>query len=469
MESALFLVLLFPLLSLPLASTQTTYYVRPTSESPCHHEDGLTLSEYASETSRYFNSDNLTLVFLPGEHALNTSIDFQLYDSLTLLGDLSSLPNITSKIVCNETSAFTLMNISEVEIKALAFDSCGIQGKFTNFYIIRDSYDFDEMVEIRNADPAISVLLIPKFYLVRCHMEHNHLPLLLNNSRAYLRDNTFEDNSGSLGGAVAAYDSTGMFLGQNMFLGNKAMVGGGVFANRSELVFRGSTAFINNTATYGGGVGAMGSIITYGNTTNKSMNPDSFNNSSSKIHESTIFVQNVAQYEGGGIWLANTTMRQNGGILNFTGNCGPHGGGIMGINSSLITLNGFAIFKRNSAIGLFHSRGGAVAVLFSIWNSIATSFVDNLAHDGGAVYSRDSQLKFGTFVHAGATRVASQQKSTPPFPDTHMHHYYQSSFTNNSASWGGALSAERSTVEFSGNSNFEQNSAESNGGGIYTE
>ncbi len=477
-ESALivvFLGLLFPLLLLPLASTQTTYYVRPTSESPSRHEDCLTLSEYASETSKYFNSDNLTLVFLPGEHALNTSIDFQLFDSLTLLGNLSSLPNITSKIVCNETSAFTLMNISEVEIKALAFDSCGIQGNFTNSYIIRDSYDYDEVVEIRTADPAISALLIPNFYLVSCHMEHNHLPLLLNNSRAYLSGNKFKDNNGSFGGAVAAYDSTVVFLGQNVFLCNNAVVGGGVFANRSELVFRGTTAFTNNIAEFGGGIGAWVSTITFGNTT--STNTDSFNNSCSKIHACTIIVQNVAQYEGGGVWLVNSTMTQNGGTLNFTRNCAHTGGGMIGINC-LITLNGFAILERNSATyrvgrGRRFARGGAVAVHSSTWNSIVATFVGNSAHGavysahkGGAVYSGDSRLKFGTFVHAGATVIAHQQKFTFP-PDTHMHHYYQSSFSNNSAWWGGAISADRSTVEFSGNSNFEQNSARIDGGGIY--
>ncbi len=225
------ILLVFPLLLLPLASAQTTCYVRPTSESQCHHEDCLTLSEYANETSRYFNSDNLTLVFLPGEHALNISIDLQLFDSLTLLGDLSSLPNITSKIVCNETAALSLKYISKVEIKALAFVSCGIQGNFNKSYSISQ---IDEVIKSSNVFPAISVMLIPKCSLVGCHLEHNYLPLFFNNSRAYLRDNKFEGNNGGLRGAVAAYDSTVVFLGQNLFLGNNAEIGGGVFACKQE-------------------------------------------------------------------------------------------------------------------------------------------------------------------------------------------------------------------------------------------
>ncbi len=67
-----------------LASTQATYHIRPTSELPCPHEDCLTLSEYTSQNRSYSNSDNLTLVFLPGEHALNSSIVFQFLESFVI-------------------------------------------------------------------------------------------------------------------------------------------------------------------------------------------------------------------------------------------------------------------------------------------------------------------------------------------------------------------------------------------------
>ncbi len=51
--------------------------------------------------------------------------------SVALLGNDSSLPNITSKIVCRESSAFVLQSIHSVEIKALAFVSCGRSGNST--------------------------------------------------------------------------------------------------------------------------------------------------------------------------------------------------------------------------------------------------------------------------------------------------------------------------------------------------
>ena len=68
-------------------------------------------------------------MFLQGEHTLNTSIIFQQLDTVILQGNVSSIPNITSKIVCDKTATFNLINISNVEISALAFVSCG--GKHT--------------------------------------------------------------------------------------------------------------------------------------------------------------------------------------------------------------------------------------------------------------------------------------------------------------------------------------------------
>ncbi len=81
---------------LPLASAQDTYYVRPTASEatpPC--EDCLTLPEYAREASTYLNLESLTLVFLPGEHSLDTTIAFELLESVLLVGNTTSLLNIT--------------------------------------------------------------------------------------------------------------------------------------------------------------------------------------------------------------------------------------------------------------------------------------------------------------------------------------------------------------------------------------
>ncbi len=186
-----FLFLLLTLSPLPLASAQDTYYVRPTGSEatpPC--EDCLTLSEYAREASTYFDSDNLTLVFLPGEHSLDTTIVFELLESVFLVGNTTSLPNITSKIVCSrQIAALSFINVSKVEIKALAFATCG-DGS------IPPSKDLDTPLEY--VIPTISSLFIPNFHFTGCSMEHCFLPLLLIRSRVYLHLNIMWDISEEL-------------------------------------------------------------------------------------------------------------------------------------------------------------------------------------------------------------------------------------------------------------------------------
>ncbi len=467
------LFLLIALLSLPLASAQATYYVRPTSESvtpswsPC--EDCLTLSEYASEPSRYFSSMKLTLVFLPGEHTLNTSMVFQLLENVTLVGNISFL-QITSKIVCNKTSAFQFINVSKIEIKALAFVFCGSTNGSVKLPTIK--YNLDMLLEqSENMIPSVSALFVPNFHFIGCHMEHCHLPLLLTKSRIYLKENKFVNNKGFFGGAVAAYNSTSVFLGQNTFRGNVAEVGGGVFARSSHLAFRGSTTFSDNTATFGGGgISAIDSSMDYNG--GVLQEPFGLNLSCDGIHHSNVhtYMQNSARF-GGGILLVRGYMKQSKGTLYFTANSAIHGGGLRSYLSSVL-LDGLAIFRDNSAksvaVQLRTSQlglGGAVDVWFSAWTSTVISFIGNSAVHGGAISSRYSQMNFTTvackFVNT------SQEVSSLSLVEgcIHMH------LVNNSAvSRGGALRVYNSTIGFSGNSYLEKNSAsDGSGGGIFAD
>ena len=252
--------LLFVLLHLPLASTQAIYYIRPTSmsESPCLNRNCLTLLEYATNASKYSYSENMSLVFLQGEHTLNTSIIFQVLDTLVLQGNLSSLPNITSKIICDKTATFNLINISNVEISALAFVSCGDQHTVGSQGIPNNS----KILEMTGyVVPGIFGLSISNLHFVRCNMEHNHLSLFFSKCTVYLHNSKFAHNKGVFGGAIAAHDSTVVFVGYNHFCNNSASeAGGGVFAQSSVLILRGSGAYIGNSAAkHGGGIAVINS------------------------------------------------------------------------------------------------------------------------------------------------------------------------------------------------------------------
>ena len=268
-------VLPFLLLLLQLVSSRVTYhtYIRPTLDSPCPYGDCLTLTEYARQTTSYSYPDNLTLVFLPGEHVLNSSIVFQQLESLSLLGNLSSLPSITSKVVCNNTSAFILKSISYLEIKALAFNSCGRLGDTEIPCTIPTLYYNIDMVWVPEVLPAISALLVQNFHLASCQFKHNFLPLLLNHSESYIGNSEFVANMGCLGGAILAHVSNITLQEQNSFTDNFAMMGGGIFAGNSKVMITGTASFHANNASYGGGMGMVYSTLTFDSTAHKFEKP----------------------------------------------------------------------------------------------------------------------------------------------------------------------------------------------------
>ena len=113
------------LLLLTSCSAQSTYYITPTPDTPCPGEPCNTLSEYVAD--QYFNNlpANTTMEFLPGNHTLEQTIAVSNLTWLTLHGDSSSLPEMTSSIICTWQAGFVFSDITELYVTALAFISCG--------------------------------------------------------------------------------------------------------------------------------------------------------------------------------------------------------------------------------------------------------------------------------------------------------------------------------------------------------
>ncbi len=266
----------------------------------------------------------------------------------------------------------------------------------------------------------------------------------------YLQDNKFQSNRGWFGGAIAAYSSTVVLLGQNLFQGNEAVFGGGVFASGSELVFRGLTTFIGNSALEGGGGGitAIDSVIRCnGYLLELPSDPDGLNMSC--CEGSVLFLQNLAQF-GGAMLLIGSIMQQTDGTLNFTRNMA-----INDINSCIICLNGFVSECDSLRLAWLEGSGGAVGIFCSNWSSTVVIFEGNNARGGGgAVYSVESQLHFGT------PGTASHKESNST----------SNSFVQNSAGSGGGMALEDSLVRHTGGTlNFTGNTAFSDGGAVYIE
>ena len=129
--------LLLWLVTLSLLSTKCkghqTYYVRPpnstkpcpSTSEPCHE-----LNYYAQHNT--FNTSNAGFVFLPGNHTLNTTIEVENVQNLTLTGDdrfetgALGLPASSSQIHCNRINGtgFDFENLSNFSIEGLVFLEC---------------------------------------------------------------------------------------------------------------------------------------------------------------------------------------------------------------------------------------------------------------------------------------------------------------------------------------------------------
>ena len=212
-------------ISFPVYSTQNTYYIKPTADTPCPGEPCHTLSQYGEQ---YFPnlSSNTALVFLPGDHTLNFTIsvgtlsnswdDSQPHhyyppSSLSLLGSPSSLPEISSRIVCSWPAGFIFSSITELHITALAFISCG-----------------------HNDSAAINILSVWNIGISNCTFENNTNnqsgsseygfggAIHVHSSNLTLVENTFQHNFAYRGGALEAFTKNTVTLSRNIFHNNSA-------------------------------------------------------------------------------------------------------------------------------------------------------------------------------------------------------------------------------------------------------
>ena len=408
-------------------SAQSIYYIAPTPNTPCPGEPCHTLSEYVA--GQYFSNlpVNTTMEFLPGNHTLEQTISVTNLTWLTLHGDSSYLPEVTSRIECTRPAGFVFTNINELYINALAYTSCG-----------------------HHNSAAILIMSIQHSNISYCSF-HNSVnadgyggALYIQNSYVILTVNTFQNNSADAGGALYVDEST-LNLTENTFQNNPANYGGAVCVLYSTLTLTENT-FQNNSADAGGAVYAEHGTL--------------------NLIENTF--QNNSVYSDGGavcVLYSTLTLTEN----TFQNNSANNGGTIYVQDGTLnFTENEF---QNNSA----DSNGGAVCVLRSILNLTENTFKNNSAHYGGAVYVQDGTLNLteNTFQNNSAnyyggavyvqygtlnlTENAFQNNSAVKFGGAQyalgsILHYLGNKFQNSYAAFGGTLCMIKSNVTFTDDS-----------------
>ena len=218
-QSTLVLAVVLLLSILSYSSAEKVYCVTQTATScsscPHHYSHCATLSEYAQEAGMYFTS-NTTMVFLPGDHTLDTNITITDVARLTL----QSSSGNRATIVCSASVGLSFTSMVDFKIAYLVFTSCSR----------KHAIDF-----------AGDVAIV-------------YVALLLNSTQyVELVNCSFQDNDGT---ALLVKNTNITLAGNSEFACNHVhsgdiIAGGGIIALSSNLAFLGNTAFFENVASCG--------------------------------------------------------------------------------------------------------------------------------------------------------------------------------------------------------------------------
>ena len=383
--SFLWALLLLPILS-QCATQESYYYVKPTTDTSCPADPCLTLSEYVQQPDQYLTS-NATMVFLPGTHTLDN--DFVVADvaSFRLLGDPTSLPEVTTQVVCSGPVGFIFDSLLRLEISALAITACGTYNRDAISVFSVWQFELNNCSLYSNIAAGALTVTFSNVNIVRTGFMNNSViyggGVQAVSSVVIIEDCTFINNSAnSSGGGIAAFYSTAIQLnGNNLFDSNQAGYVGGaieVFAN-CTLRLNGNNLFKNNIGYQGGAlftflskVNIGGNNTFIGNEASTAMNTIytlgggnsvfrsrltmiqggavSLAFSAIQFEGSTEFVNNSADEQGGAIHTLHSDI-QVAGKVSFLYNSAPKGGGISLEYSSTLSfqLGAHALFERNTA------------------------------------------------------------------------------------------------------------------------
>ena len=470
-QSTLFSVLVAALLfsTLSYCSAENVYCVTPTATScsSCpHNTHCATLSEYAQEAELYFTS-NTTMVFLPGDHTLDTNITVGNVARLTMRGESSSGNRAT--VACSGPVGLSFTNMVEFKVHSLLFTFCGrdsVVSPVSKYALLLESIAHTELFSCSFHGNLGTALVVDKTNITMAgnnDFTHNHCPtcmggggiVAINAVLSFNGINNFVNNSAGQGGAIyTSYNTVLSFNGTNNFTNNSADYGGGAIyaSDKTVLSFYGANNFIKNLA----GDGHGGAIYASDNTV---LNFSGTNST---------FISNSAYLDGGAIYTSDNTVLSFDGVTNFINNLAHNdgGGAISTSENTVLNFNGASNFINNVAV---HDGGGAIyASENTVLNFIGiNNFSNNSAGYGGGIYTSDNTTLSFNGANNFINNLAMYGSAIYTSDNTVFNFNETSNFISNSAQDGGAIyTSVNTTFHFTGTSNFISNSAV-RGGAMY--
>ena len=441
------------------------------------------------------------MVFLPGDHALDTNITVTSVTSLMMRGESSS--SSVATLVCKGPVGLHFSSMVNFRIHSLTFTACNRKHSVISATLLLQSTQYAELVDCSFHDNLASALAVDNTGITlsgKTEFTHNHCEFCLaggvialsSSNLTFTGNTTFLGNrvgaihkpSQGCGGAVYAFQNTTLtFNGTTNFVNNLAdHNGSAIYALlNTALSFYGTSNFINNSAGYGGAIYAVQNTVLGFIGTNSFINNSADHlggaiyagNTTLTFYGTTNFTSNTAGHNGSAIYAVQNTILNFFGTTNFISNSAHYSAGtIYALNNTAVSFSGTNNFLNNSA-----ERGGAISLFFNTTFSFngTNNFINNSAKiTGGAIHAADNTaLNFsnGTNHFVNNTAIAGGvifiSKSVINFTNG------TNKFINNTAFKGGAIRLiHESALVFNADIYFVNNGGRGGytlGGGMYIE
>ena len=488
------------------------HYITPSSLiSLCPAgEHCLTLSTLATNVSHYIES-NTTLIFLAGNHTLDTDLAVTEVNELQLL---SLDDSVNASIICSHSTHLTITRINKVQIRGLKLIGCLSRIEFVNQFTLEES-----SISVEGGEDSALHISQTSTNVVRSCFRSNragriHRVEFLEFYQQQLRANVPTNRRAKVGGALFI-DNSNVSITYSYFDGNSAHIGGAIFSQMGANITISGCTFVYNGATGCRRPGCP-SIYSFIRCIADYCHGGAvfIDSGSTLIITNSTFMNNTAESSGGAIVLsqgrlfdANNVFRYNsvaslrkGGViaaydeskLTMDSSCYEQNEAYEGavifvhlrcnitmdstiVNSNKVRNRGGVMYAHSSNIVVYNSfftmniaENGVGGVMYAVSGvNIAISnsyFANNHANSGGIVHARYSSITVGnsSFDHnhvgqEGGTMSTSSSNIT----------VRDSSFNSNQATNGGVLHGTSKTNITLESCSFNNSKAFTSGGVIY--
>ena len=330
-------------------------HIAPNAASCDEVENCTSVSEYAQILS-VNSSVSTDLVFLPGNHFLNTTLYIREVSDVTLLGDCSN--NETCPLITCSSILWGFENVTRTAITNLRFSNC----------LVAIAPNIDSLTTV----PRVLIIFSQ---ITNCSFSHiTNSVLIISGSNVNIKDCSFTNITSERNAAVIVQYSVAHFSGNNTFTNNIAVDSSlGLF--RTNATFSDSTLFCNNIGSAGGSLSIYnGHVIFNGN---------------------AIFRLSYSSFIGA-LYAYNSTVSFYGQTL-FEQNLADHIGALGGGVSSRFNVFGNLTFYNNTATQLAGGLGLTYASqIYLAQGSNVTFELNRAGFEGGAIYVEDASLCFST-------------------------------------------------------------------------